>query len=59
MALVKPDHVIPPPLSVSRLWILDSFVDRGEIKDHNHLQTSVSKWINNGIRFVFKYIMPF
>ena len=52
MALVKTDHVIPPQCSTSHLWILDSWVDRDEITDHNYLQTSVSKWM----RFVFKYM---
>lgn len=56
MALVKTDHVIPPELSVSHLWILDSLVDRDEITDHNHLQTYVSKWINYVFQFVFKYM---
>ena len=56
MALVKTDHVIPPELSVSHLWILDSLVDRDEVKDCNHLQTSLSKWINYVFQFVFKYV---
>lgn len=55
MALVKTDHVIPPELSVSHLWILDSLVDRDEVIDHNHLQTSLSKWINYMFQFIFKY----
>ena len=56
MALVKTDHVIPPELSVSHLWILDSLTDRDEDKDCNHLQTYVSKWINYGFQFFFKYM---
>ena len=56
MALVKTDHVIPPQRSTSHLWILDSWIDRDEITDHNYLQISVNKLINNGIRSVFKYV---